>query len=183
MRLEGEGGGGEVGELSREIEGQLARWRALVHRVSGRYDLDDFETDELMQDVRIRLWRALERGREKRTGVRSSYVYDAVMSAAVDLLRRRRRAQGRVSLERAEETGEGIRSGTAAASETELVTALEQALTEVPVDRRAAVRLHLEGKTLDEIAEYMRWSSARARNLLYRGLSDLREALGRLGHA
>ena len=56
-RLEGGGGGGEVGELSREIEGQLARWRALVHRVSGRYELDEFETDELMQDVRIRLWR------------------------------------------------------------------------------------------------------------------------------
>ena len=86
IRLEGEDGGGEAGELSREIEGQLARWRALIRRVAGRYGLDDTETDELVQDVRIRLWRALERGREKRAGVRSSYVYEAVMSAAIDLL-------------------------------------------------------------------------------------------------
>jgi len=67
--------------------------------------------------------------------------------------------------------------------EPDLVGALEAALAGISDTRRAAVRLHLEGKNLAEIASLSGWTSAQARNLLYRGLSDLRESLHRLGHA
>jgi len=43
--------------------------------------------------------------------------------------------------------------------------------------RRAAVRLYLDGYRREEIAELLHWSDARTRNLLYRGLADLRTVL------
>ena len=43
--------------------------------------------------------------------------------------------------------------------------------------RRAAVRMYLDGYRREEIVELLRWSDAKTRNLLYRGLADLRAVL------
>jgi DNA-directed RNA polymerase specialized sigma24 family protein len=61
--------------------------------------------------------------------------------------------------------------------ETEMLRKLETALFRVPESRRPAVRLHLEGRHLSEIARLLGWTSASARNRLYRGLEDLKAAL------
>jgi RNA polymerase sigma-70 factor (ECF subfamily) len=37
--------------------------------------------------------------------------------------------------------------------------------------------MYLDGYRRDEIAELMKWSDAKTRNLLYRGLADLRSVL------
>lgn len=50
---------------------------------------------------------------------------------------------------------------------------------ELPAARQAVVRLHLQGYHRDEIAEVLGWSEARTRNLLYRGLDDLRALLAK----
>jgi RNA polymerase sigma-70 factor (ECF subfamily) len=47
----------------------------------------------------------------------------------------------------------------------------------LPESRRAVVRMHLAGYERDEIAELLGWSEPKTRNLLYRGLADLREIL------
>ena len=47
----------------------------------------------------------------------------------------------------------------------------------MPENRQRAVRLHLEGMTTTEIGSLMEWTEPKARNLVYRGLADLREAL------
>jgi DNA-directed RNA polymerase specialized sigma24 family protein len=44
-------------------------------------------------------------------------------------------------------------------------------------NRRRAVGLYLEGMASQEIATLLGWSEPKARNLLYRGLSDLRAQL------
>ena len=43
------------------------------------------------------------------------------------------------------------------------------------------MRLHLQGYHRDEIAGLLGWSEAKTRNLLYRGLDDLRALLVRQG--
>jgi RNA polymerase sigma factor (sigma-70 family) len=162
-------------ELSPAIAEQLARWDALVRRVGGRFGFDAATLDELQQDIRIRLWRAHDRAREKIGGVPSSYVYEAVMSAAVDLVRRRQRARARLwSMDAAA----ALEAPSRAPTEHDVLSALDRALVTLAVDRRVAVRLHLEGRSLDDIIEFTGWSPARARNLLYRGLDDLRAVLG-----
>jgi RNA polymerase sigma-70 factor (ECF subfamily) len=159
--------------LSLSIEHALARWGGLVRRAARRYGFDGPDLEEIEQDIRIRLWRALERQGENRTGVGASYVQEAAMSATVDLLRRRRRERAQVALDGLPD----LEDRRGQASEPDLVALLERVLLRLPPDRRVAVRLHLEGRGRDDIAMLTGWSEARTRNLLYRGLGDLRACL------
>jgi RNA polymerase sigma-70 factor (ECF subfamily) len=48
-------------------------------------------------------------------------------------------------------------------------------------NRRITVGLYLQGMTTEEIGGLLGWSEAKARNLVYRGLKDLRRELRALG--
>ena len=63
----------------------------------------------------------------------------------------------------------------------ELMSIMARALATLAQDRRRAVELHLQGLTVPEISDLLAWSEARTRNLVYRGLDDLRQALRREG--
>jgi RNA polymerase sigma-70 factor (ECF subfamily) len=166
--------------LSLSIEHALARWGGLVRRAARRYGFDGPDLEEIEQDIRIRLWRALERQGENRTGVGASYVQEAARSATIDLLRRRRRERSHLTLEQVPDLRDAGRAGDDAAA---LATLLERALLTLGPDRRVVVRLHLDGESRESIARITGWSEARTRNLLYRGLDDLKAALGGEGAA
>ena len=81
-------------QLSAAIEAVVADFAGMVRRIGWRHRLSDAELDEVMQEVRIRLWRAHLEGEgasEQIARVPASYVYKTAMSAALDLARRRRR--------------------------------------------------------------------------------------------
>jgi RNA polymerase sigma-70 factor (ECF subfamily) len=61
--------------------------------------------------------------------------------------------------------------------ESELGATVHRALALLVESRRAVVRMHLAGYDRLEIAELLGWSEAKTRNLLYRGLGDLRGIL------
>jgi RNA polymerase sigma-70 factor (ECF subfamily) len=63
----------------------------------------------------------------------------------------------------------------------ELAAQIDAALETLAVDRRVAVRMHLLGYDRDDIARALGWTEARTRNLLYRGLDDLRRRLTAMG--
>ena len=168
--------GGE--RLSATIEMVVAKFRAMVCSVGARRGLVDADLDEVLQDVRIRLWQAEESGKVLEE-LGSSYLYHVATSAALDLMRRRR-AHGAT---RSEDVNERTDLRAEAASphddvETrELVAQIDAALETLAIDRRVAVRLHLSGYDREDIARMLGWSEARTRNLLYRGLEDLRRRL------
>ena len=64
---------------------------------------------------------------------------------------------------------------------SELAERVARAIDTIPASRRPAVRMYLAGYPREEIASLMGWSEARTRNLLYRGLADLRDRLTELG--
>jgi len=163
--------------FSLALEQTLQRSEAAVRGVGARHGLGEAEIDELFQEVRIRLWKAQEGSVEKLGELSPSYVYRTAMSAALDMMRRRRRAPGQVLLE------EGIpgppgQSPEYALERDLLVERLEGALNRLHERRRPVVRMHLAGYPRKEIAELMGWTEAKTRNLLYRGLADLRALLG-----
>jgi RNA polymerase sigma factor (sigma-70 family) len=164
--------------VSAAIEAAVDRWGGLIRRAALRHGLAGADQEEVVQDLRIRLWRALGKPNEKNPAESPSYVYRAAMSAALDLLRRRRAgALGRpVDLGLVSETLPA-RGGDSADDEAEQVAALGRALERVLPERRLAVRLHLDGKSRSEIADLTGWNEARTRNLLYRGLADLKALL------
>ena len=145
----------------------MVEWGQLIHSAARRYGLTSADLDEVRQEVRLRLWRALERsdGRD----VNASYGYRAASSAAVDLIRRHRLTRTMVA-----EPEEIVGSTT---DEALLATRLGEALAAVPESRRVAVRLHLNGRSLVEVARVLHWTPAQARNQVYRGLADLKRAL------
>ncbi len=156
------------------IETQVQRWAAIIRNAARKYGLVGADLDELTQEIRIKLWQYQQREGEKSQGPSSSYMYQASMSAAVDMLRRRRanRERERVPLDAAQDVPSPV-----VTDEAHLVTALERSLERVGESRRPAVRLHLTGYHLSEIALILRSSEGSARNLLYRGLQELKDAL------
>jgi RNA polymerase sigma factor (sigma-70 family) len=172
-------------DVSTALEQALTTFGAMVRRVGWRHRLSDAEVDELVQDVRIRLWRARagggETGGEQIRVVTSSYVYRTAVSASLDLLRRRR-AYHAEPLEPDDEPGEASRVSEPVGpaedlAQSELAEEIARAVDTIAPARRPVVRMHLAGYPRDEIASLLGWTEAKTRNLLYRGLADLRERL------
>lgn len=169
---------GEERALSAALEGLLARYRGLLLHVSHGHGLDADDVDALLQEVRIRLWRGHD-SPETLGGVGSSYVYQTAVSAAVDLLRRRRAA--RTGVEVVVEVPEMLASSTAGPARDVMAHDLEErvflTVDRLPDARRAVVRMYLAGYGRREIAAALRWDETRVRNLLHRGLTELRTLL------
>jgi RNA polymerase sigma-70 factor (ECF subfamily) len=64
---------------------------------------------------------------------------------------------------------------------SELGRQISGAIETIPASRRPAVRMYLAGYPREEIAGLMGWTEGKTRNLLYRGLADLRDRLTALG--
>lgn len=163
--------------LLRELGGRLrsAALRRLPRDVG--VSLDDLE-----QEIRIRLWKALERETEIRGA--ASYLERVAMTAAIDAVRRmraRREEPLEMPVDEEEEPQPTLPDRAASperrAELAETGRRIGGALALLSEDRRIAVEMHLQGFEVDEIARTLDWTRGRARNLVYRGLSDLRAEL------
>lgn len=165
----------------------MARFESMLRSIGRRRGLGEVDLDELAQEVRVRLWRALAEG-EKIEQVRTSYVYHTTMTAALDLIRRRRSSrEDPLEARQEEEAGTGVDVLVAAGRPddelewAELGARIERAIAELSPPRDVVVRLHLSGYDRFEIAELLGWTEPKVRNLIYRGLADLRAALAQEG--
>ncbi len=143
------------------------------------------DPDDVAQEVRIRLWRAIEDGRIG--DLRASYLQKLVVSVVVDGLRRARVRYA----ESLEATTEAVLPGmepTAAGSGPEGIAARDERMAllmrcigELPVRRRLPVQLHLQGFALDEVARMADTTVEGARKLVARGMDEIRERMTALG--
>src|SRR3954471_23312880 len=83
--------------VSSTIEALIGRFRTMVRSVGARRGLVEADLDEVLQDVRIRLWHAGEGGKPL-AELGASYLYQVATSAALDVLRRRRSHGGATSM-------------------------------------------------------------------------------------
>ena len=116
----------------------------------------------------------------------TSYVYRTASSAALDVIRRRRsrRAEHHQSLDDEESAviiAEPAPGPHGELEGSEVAGTVARAIETIPASRRPAVRMYLAGYPREEIAELMGWTEGKTRNLLYRGLADLRERLHEMG--
>jgi len=157
------------------LERVVRRFEDRVRGVGRRFDLPPSDLDELFQEIRIRLWKALD-DPERIDALSGSYVYKTATSAAVDLIRRRRTGGNQVpldpNLQAANPTNPARQQEAREAGEE-----VSRALQRLGARRRPVVRMYLAGYSHKEIAEVLGWSPGSTRNLLYRGLSDLRADL------
>lgn len=142
---------------------------------------------DIEQEATIKLWRLLHG--EKEIDNPASYFYRVAATVTIDAVRRvkrRREDQLRVGGEEDDATPTHLTPDFESSPEAlfrrrEIVENVRTALGKLSDNRRRAVGLHLQGMTTDEIGRVCGWTEAKARNLVYRGLADLRQELKRVG--
>ena len=167
-------------EILEEYGGLLRR--AIERLAPGRAGV---QADDVEQEARIRVWKALQGGTEITDP--PSYLCRVAFTATVDAVRTARSRREEPLETRRAGDDSPIPQGPAAPGpgpeadvlEREKIAVLRRAVDALPEPRRSAVRLHLRGFRPEEVGRIMGWSPAKARNLAYRGLEDLREELRR----
>ena len=181
-------------EIEAEFNAILEKYGAFLRHTIARVCPKDLgiQFDDIEQEARLRLWRAIEAERE--INFHGSYIYKIVISVTINAIRRakaRREEQLRLAEDDEDEDAAEVKpitltagvgnSPEAQAEREELLRKVQEAMAHLPESRRLAVGLHLKGMTTDEIADLMGWSEPKTRNLVYRGLKDLRGKLRRAG--
>jgi len=148
-------------------------------------DPEDFE-----QEVRLRIWRLVQdRGQVEH---HRSYLYRVAMNATVDAIRKvkRRREDSLSSAQTREAVEHESATALDAIGRTEgisgqglILQAVEHCLSGLRERRGLAARLYLQGFTVPEIADLKCWTRASARNLVFRGMRDLRRCLRTKGYS
>jgi RNA polymerase sigma factor (sigma-70 family) len=169
------------------LDAALTGFTEMIRRVAWRHRLSNADVDEVLQEVRIRIWKAsggADGASEQLVQSPTSYVYRTAVSAAIDLIRKQRteRERSTVSLDGDDAPVVAAAPTAQAALEgSELAAQVGRAIDQIPESRRPVVRMYLAGYSREDIAQLMGWTEAKTRNLLYRGLDDLRRRLAEMG--
>jgi RNA polymerase sigma-70 factor (ECF subfamily) len=141
--------------------------------------------DDIEQEARLRLWRALQDEREVTNY--ASYLYRIAATATIDALRRvqaRHEEQLEILIEQRTDDGDIMLapapvkdSPERLAESREAVDKVMSAVAKLPDGQRRAVGMYLQGMTSQDVADLMGWSEPKSRNLVYRGLKELRKSL------
>lgn len=169
-------------QLSPALELALGKFSGILRQVCRRYRFTGADVDELLREVRIRLWRAhgeVAAAGEHIASISASHLHRTALSAAIDMVRRRRARGGdRTTSIEDEHRSFAERHGPEQELEqSELAAQVERAIESIHPSRRPVVRMHLLGHSREEITQLMGWTEAKTRDLLSRGLADVREHL------
>ena len=153
--------------------------RSVAHRVGGSVAAQHGE--DIEQRVFLELWKQISR--EQEITYPSSYIYRAAVRETVRVLKQERR-----HWESANELGDSETADTDPAKNPqnmfqarEIGAQMEEVLEAMALERQRAVRAHLSGFRVQEIMRLEDWSYNRARNLIARGMADLRRGLQKRG--
>ncbi len=150
----------------------------MVRRLARRFGGAAIATpDDIVQDVFLALWRQVRQGRE--IACPASYVYQAARREALRATRRRPLPPAAIDLNDLPASNAGPEERLLRHQLRQQVTS---ALLRLPRDRRRAVLRHLSGASMAELMAETGWSYQKARNLVARGLGELRRTLASARH-
>lgn len=167
------------------LEGYDRLIRGIVGRVGRRLGLtrDNFLTrEDIEQEVRLDLWKQVARGQQ--IDYPATYIYKATIRETLRGLRRTANRET-ISLD-----SSGVADTLLDAVDPFHALAAKEQFREIIIgvrclapDRQSAVRAHLTGFGFHEIMGLYGWSYQRTRNLISRGMADLRKSLNENGEA
>ena len=174
-------------EVEEQFNAVVEEFGILLRRAIVRLCPHDkgLQFDDIEQEARMRLWRALQAEREVTNY--ASYLYRIAATATIDAMRRvqaRHEEQLHILTEQTADDGKSmiapapIRDSPEHMAESrEAVRKVMSAVAKLPDEQRRAVGMYLEGMTSQDVADLMGWSEPKSRNLIYRGLKELRKSL------
>jgi RNA polymerase sigma-70 factor (ECF subfamily) len=141
------------------------------------------QTSDIEQEACLRLWRAVQS--ERILTNPASYVYRVALTATIDAVRRViSRHEDQLNSNSDDEAqmadfpvADPEQSPDRMTERRHIARSVDLAMARLAKNRRIAVELYLQGMGSREIADLMNWSEPKARNLIYRGLNDLRKHL------
>ncbi len=174
-------------ELEERFNLVVEEFGVLLRRAIVRFCPRDkgLQFDDIEQEARLRLWRALQDEREVTNY--ASYLYRIAATATIDALRRvqaRHEEQLEILIDQRTDDGDIMLapapvkdSPERLAESREAVDKVMSAVAKLPDAQRRAVGMYLQGMTSQDVADLMGWSEPKSRNLVYRGLKELRKSL------
>jgi RNA polymerase sigma-70 factor (ECF subfamily) len=154
-------------------------WSIRASILKFRLEKRGIDPEDIVQEVKIKIWKRFER--EKNCRLCPLYIQRIINSTLIDQLRQLRRQESLLLHEKQRlllEEGENLDQSLQRDIFWQLVGEAADSLME---SRRKVVKLFLMDLSIDEISSSLKWSKDKTRNLLYRGLSDLREKLRERG--
>ena len=170
-----------------EVEKTIKKYSNLIKKVIRETspDICQFDMDDIEQEINIIIWKEFIKNEKK---IYSPYSYirriaytttsrmmKTVSKRKLFIVEEQEREQEKLNL-----IG-NIHSYGKQFSEEELMKIINEAIDSLVEARGKVIKMHLMGMHLNEIAEFLDWSEGKVRNLLYRGLKDLKEQLRKTG--
>ena len=165
-------------EKIKEFEAVINRFSRFVKANIQKFNVqkNGIDPDDILQEVKIKIWKILED--EKKIKNYASYIRKIVNSSVIDQLRKFKREKGIFIHEKHKWVSEHKTDYlTDISCDINAKEIIGQAVNSLIESRRKVVKLFLLNMTIDEIAILLKWSKDKTRNLLYRGLSDLKKRL------
>lgn len=160
------------------LEAMVPRLRAELLKLG--FPAQAPEGDDLLQDILVRIWKALAREEGEIIYI-NSYTKRVVLSVFLNEVQERRRRRGLIEAAGHRERGSLDAGAARPGSEARMKADLADALSALGESRRRAVVLRLEGFSFDEIARLNDWSMGKTRTCYYRGLAEIRAKLEKKG--
>ncbi len=167
---------------SKELEAILNRFTLFIKAQIQKFDLqkNGIDPDDIAQEVRIKIWKILED--EKKIMNYASYIKRIIDSSVIDKIRKLKREEGILNHEKQKLVSEHHNHyRTEIILDKNLKKIIAQSVDSLLESRRKVVKLFLLNMTIEEIAIFFKWSKDKTRNLLYRGLADLKDILKEKG--
>jgi RNA polymerase sigma factor (sigma-70 family) len=161
-----------------ELRSLLNRFGILIKVQVAKFNLQKFGLDpeDVSQEISIKLWKILQDEKDIRNY--PSYIRKIINSSVIDVLRKWKREENVFLYEKLRRVSEMKNDYLPdPLYEDHLKTAVGEAVNCLLESRRKVVKLFLLGMTIEEISAYLDWSKDKTRNLLYRGLTDLKKRL------
>lgn len=171
-----------TGFKEEELEKLLNSFSNFIRIHIHKYNLQKYglDPDDIAQEIRIKLWKVLLN--EKNIDHQPSYIRKVVDSTVIDHLRKLKREEESINQSIMKTIAENsLFLYSDLPPEDKIQEIVIKALNQLIDSRRKAVKLFLLNMTIEEIAKYYSWSKNKARNLLYRGLNDLKKILKEKG--
>lgn len=162
----------------KDFENLLRKFNGFIKEGILKYNLqkNGLDPDDIFQDVRIKLWKIILNG--KQIYNYPSYINKIIRTSVIDHLRKLKRHENIFSMEKQKKIHEHkCMYFQKKSSKKELSFIVGKAVDSLLLNRKKVVKLFLLNMSIEEIAIIFRWSKDKTRNLLYRGLSDLKKKL------
>jgi RNA polymerase sigma factor (sigma-70 family) len=164
-----------------EFESILDRFSASIKGSILKLGLEKrgIDPEDVIQEIRIKIWRIFTS--EKKPLRHPSYINRVVDSTLIDSIRKARVQEGLIQHEKQQMLREQSCSQPGSGRDSPLWEKLARAADSLLGPRRQVVKLYMLNLTIEEISLCLNWSRNKTRNLLYRGLSDLKKKLNDKG--